>query len=213
MLTVGEDALALVVYPRLIDLCTDLSRCQLHSLDRAPLVGGVNFAPEVVLSHDHLGVVQPEGLRLRYVPAVRPVEDMVGAKAWAVGGVLDLSHVTLIRIRRSQRRIVTPTDGVRDPRCQRRHGGSLPDPPTERHGRRARILVHLPRARLQACATAASIKIVTDVFARQVVLDAPGLDGVLLGDNHFDLAPGRGRLVTVPTGSARSGCGPTTPTR
>jgi hypothetical protein len=57
--------------------------------------------------------------------------------------------------------------------------------------------LHLPRARLEARVTAAGIELTTDAFARQVVLDAPGRDGVLFGDNHFDLAPGERRLVTV----------------
>lgn len=60
--------------------------------------------------------------------------------------------------------------------------------------------LHLPPARLEARVTAGGIELTTDAFARQVVLEAPGSEGVLFSDNHFDIAPGRRRLVTVPTG-------------
>ena len=41
------------------------------------------------------------------------------------------------------------------------------------------------------------VEITTDVFARQIVLEAPGASGALFEDNYFDLAPGQTRAVTI----------------
>ncbi len=58
--------------------------------------------------------------------------------------------------------------------------------------------LQLGRARLQARATVEGVELVTDTFARQVVLEAPGISGALFGDNYFDMAPGGRRVISVP---------------
>ncbi|MBA2362418.1 MAG: hypothetical protein H0V86_02680 [Chloroflexia bacterium] len=59
--------------------------------------------------------------------------------------------------------------------------------------------LHLPRARLEARATAGGVELATDAFARQVVLEAPVRPGALFGDNYFDMVPGSKRVISVPT--------------
>ncbi|MDP9350583.1 MAG: hypothetical protein M3P51_03450 [Chloroflexota bacterium] len=58
--------------------------------------------------------------------------------------------------------------------------------------------LHLPQARLEARTTGGGIELVTDTFARQVVLETPVMPGALFGDNYFDLAPGARRVISVP---------------
>ncbi len=58
--------------------------------------------------------------------------------------------------------------------------------------------LRLPRARREARFTTGGIELATDTFARQVVLEAPNCTGVLLGDNHLDMAPGARQVVSVP---------------
>ena len=57
--------------------------------------------------------------------------------------------------------------------------------------------LHLPRARLQVDRVDGRLEITTDVFARQIVLEAPGASGATFEDNYFDLAPGQRRAVNV----------------
>ncbi|NQT20029.1 MAG: hypothetical protein HQ592_10020, partial [Planctomycetes bacterium] len=65
--------------------------------------------------------------------------------------------------------------------------------------------LHLPPAELDIRAPAdGKIQISTNVFARQVSLLIDNAAGALIEDNHFDIAPGRSRTITVsgaPSGS------------
>ena len=60
--------------------------------------------------------------------------------------------------------------------------------------------LYLPRAWLEVRATVEGIELATDSFARQVVLEATSCTGILFGDNHFDMAPGSRRVISVPAG-------------
>jgi beta-mannosidase len=55
--------------------------------------------------------------------------------------------------------------------------------------------LHLPRATLSVQWIDDQIEIATDVYARQVVLEVPGITGAVFEDNFFDLSPGQGCVV------------------
>jgi hypothetical protein len=57
--------------------------------------------------------------------------------------------------------------------------------------------LHLPRARLGVRKMHGRIEVSTDIFGRQIVLEAPGAHGALFEDNYFDLAPGQTRVVNI----------------
>ena len=63
--------------------------------------------------------------------------------------------------------------------------------------------LHLPLAQLQVDRDG-GLEITTDVFARQIVLEAPGASGARFEDNYFDLAPSQTRAVSIsaPAGGA-----------
>lgn len=62
--------------------------------------------------------------------------------------------------------------------------------------------IDLPRADVRVRHAGGAIEVSTDVFARQVVLEAPGMPDTLFEDNYFDLAPGRTRTIAIPAGVA-----------
>jgi beta-mannosidase len=64
--------------------------------------------------------------------------------------------------------------------------------------------LQLPRARLAVRQINGRIEVSTDVFARQVVLEAAA-DGVRFEDNYFDLAPGQTRVVNIVEHAATGG--------
>ncbi len=57
--------------------------------------------------------------------------------------------------------------------------------------------LHLPKPTLTAHYTAGKIELSTNVFARQVSLDVPGVTGAVFEDNFFDMAPGAKRTIKV----------------
>jgi beta-mannosidase len=65
--------------------------------------------------------------------------------------------------------------------------------------------LHLPLATLAAQATEGAVRVSTDVYARQVALEVPGVVGAVFEDNYFDLTPGQSRTIRVidPAGGAR----------
>jgi beta-mannosidase len=62
--------------------------------------------------------------------------------------------------------------------------------------------LHLPPAHLTLRQSGERIEIATDVFARQVSLQAEGAEGCFFEDNFFDLAPGEKRALGV-SGAAK----------
>ena len=57
--------------------------------------------------------------------------------------------------------------------------------------------LHLPDAKLKVRKVAGGIEITSDVFARQVAIEAAGVAGAVFSDNHFDMLPGETRVVKV----------------
>jgi hypothetical protein len=57
--------------------------------------------------------------------------------------------------------------------------------------------LHLPRARLEVRKMHGRIEVRTDVFARQIVLEAPAAQATRFEDNYFDLAPGQTRAISI----------------
>lgn len=57
--------------------------------------------------------------------------------------------------------------------------------------------LHLPKATLQAIMTSDGLEISTDVYAKQITLELPGVTGVVFSDNYFDLIPRQTRLVRI----------------
>ena len=65
--------------------------------------------------------------------------------------------------------------------------------------------LHLPQATLAVQSAGGAVHVSTDVYARQVALEVPGIIGAVFEDNFFDLAPGQSRTIQVihPAGGAR----------
>ncbi len=57
--------------------------------------------------------------------------------------------------------------------------------------------LHLPHARLKVRKMHGQIEVSTDVFARQIVLEALAVPAARFADNYFDLAPGHTRAVNI----------------
>ncbi len=57
--------------------------------------------------------------------------------------------------------------------------------------------LHLPHVRVQVRQAPGRLAITSDVFARQIVLEAPGASGAVFQEHYFDLAPGQMRDVTI----------------
>ena len=57
--------------------------------------------------------------------------------------------------------------------------------------------LHLPKPALTVRHVDGAVEIATDVFARQVTLEAPGKTGAVFEDNFFDLAPGQKRTIRL----------------
>jgi len=57
--------------------------------------------------------------------------------------------------------------------------------------------LHLPKPKLTARRLGDKIEISTDVFARTVTIEAPGVTGAVFEDNFFDLVPGQKRTIAL----------------
>lgn len=61
----------------------------------------------------------------------------------------------------------------------------------------AQRYLHLPKPTLSARYARGKIELSTNVFARQVALEVPGVTGAVFEDNFFDLAPGAKRTIRL----------------
>lgn len=57
--------------------------------------------------------------------------------------------------------------------------------------------LELPEPKLTVRTSRDGIEVSTDVFARQVTIEAPGVAGALFEDNYFDLLPGEKRSIRI----------------
>ena len=57
--------------------------------------------------------------------------------------------------------------------------------------------LHLPKAKLAAQTTANAIEISTDVFTRDIRLQADNVTGAVFEDNFFDMSPGQKRVIRI----------------